>query len=104
MASMMAAAPAVPAPAAPGGTNPWGIQPKEKMPVAIEEDENVSDLQFLVLGMILGAVLCLMIQSCTSLVKRVYNSKTSGAENVGKIIAAQVFDTEDPNGHLQNHV
>ena len=101
---MMAAAPAVPAPAAPGGTNPWGIQPKEKMPVAIEEDDNVSDLQFLVLGMILGAVLCLMIQSCTSLVKRVYNSKGSGAENVGKIIAAQVFDTEDPNGHLQHHV
>jgi hypothetical protein len=45
-----------------------------------------------------------MIQSCTSLVKRVYNSKGSGAENVGKIIAAQVFDTEDPNGHLQHHV
>jgi hypothetical protein len=60
-ATMMAAAPAVPSPAAPGGKNPWGIQPKEeKMPTAVEDD-SVSDLQFLLLGMMLGAVLCLMI-------------------------------------------
>lgn len=58
----MAAAPAVPVPSAarPGGGNPWGIHPKEeKMPTKIE-DQNLSDLQFLALGMILGAVLCLL--------------------------------------------
>ena len=46
----------------------------------VEDDGSVSDLEFLFMGMVLGAMLCLMIQSCTSLVKKVYHSKTTGAK------------------------
>jgi hypothetical protein len=56
----------------------------------------MSDMQFLLIGMALGAALCLMVQSC----QKIKSSYLSGAKHPLITHESSDEDPEDPNLHV----